>query len=74
MSSSLCLTQTTAVPLSFSMSFDEETGMAQQGATETLHGENPAHDARQLIRNFGHKGHTAGMAPGYVQANLAYMP
>ena len=48
--------------------------MAQLATTETLHGDNPAHEARLLIRNGGHKGHTAGMAPGYVQANLAIMP
>jgi uncharacterized protein YcsI (UPF0317 family) len=37
-------------------------------------GENPAHAARLSIRENGHSGHTAGMAPGYVQANLAILP
>lgn len=31
-------------------------------------------DARLAIRHGGHAGPTAGMAPGYVQANLAIMP
>ncbi len=48
--------------------------MAQVAATETLHGDNPAHEARLRIRGGEHKGHTAGLAPGYVQANLAIMP
>ena len=30
--------------------------------------------ARSLIRSGMHKGHTAGMAPGYVQGNLAILP
>ena len=48
--------------------------MAELAATETMHGDNPAEEARLLIRNGAHNGHTAGMAPGYVQANLAIMP
>lgn len=30
--------------------------------------------ARQLMRNGAYNGHTAGMAPGHVQANLAILP
>ncbi|MBT5811324.1 MAG: DUF1445 domain-containing protein, partial [Rhodospirillaceae bacterium] len=37
-------------------------------------GHNAAHDARLLIRSGGHTDHTAGMAPGHVQANLAILP
>ncbi|GAA0339838.1 putative hydro-lyase [Bowmanella denitrificans] len=29
---------------------------------------------RQLIRNGGHRGNTSGLAPGYVQCNLAILP
>ncbi len=47
--------------------------MAQIAAVD-IHGDNPAHEARLRIRAGVHKGHTAGMAPGYVQANLAIMP
>lgn len=32
------------------------------------------HDARRLCRNGGHDGHTAGMAPGYVQGNVVILP
>ena len=42
-----------------------------QSATQA---DNPGHAARLLIRNGTHRGHTAGLAPGYVQANLAIMP
>jgi uncharacterized protein YcsI (UPF0317 family) len=31
-------------------------------------------EARALIRTGRHKGHTAGLAPGYVQGNLAILP
>lgn len=31
-------------------------------------------DARALIRTGRHKGHTAGLAPGHVQGNLAILP
>lgn len=48
--------------------------MAQVAAAETVRGDNPAHEARLSIRNGEHSGHTAGLAPGYVQANLAIMP
>lgn len=47
--------------------------MAQIAAVETQ-ADNPAHEARLRIRNGIHTDHTAGMAPGYVQANLAIMP
>ncbi|MCB1745389.1 MAG: hypothetical protein KDK91_33795, partial [Gammaproteobacteria bacterium] len=36
--------------------------------------DNPAHAARLAIRAGRHRGHTAGLAPGYVQANLAILP
>jgi len=48
--------------------------MAQTATVTGLHGDNPAHAARLAIRRGKHRGHTAGMAPGYVQANLAIMP
>lgn len=48
--------------------------MAQIAAISDTQGDNPAHAARLSIREGTHKGHTAGLAPGYVQANLAIMP
>ena len=48
--------------------------MAQLAAATGIRGDNPAQEARLRIRNGAHKGHTAGLAPGYVQANLAIMP
>lgn len=35
---------------------------------------NPAHEARLMIRAGKHRGHTAGLAPGYVQGNLCILP
>lgn len=35
---------------------------------------NPAHQARIEIRAGKHRGHTAGLAPGYVQGNLCILP
>ncbi len=31
-------------------------------------------EARKLIRSGAHSGHTAAMAPGYMQGNLAILP
>ncbi len=35
---------------------------------------NPAQQARRDIRGGRHRGHTGGMAPGYVQGNLCILP
>lgn len=43
-------------------------------ATPAVATDNPAHAARLRIRSGEHRGHTAGLAPGYVQANLAILP
>ncbi len=43
-------------------------------AAQALDGDNPAHAERLRIRRGAHRGHTCGLAPGYVQANLAIMP
>ncbi len=48
--------------------------MAQAAATTVTRGDNPAHEARLRIREGALTGHSAGVAPGYVQANLAIMP
>lgn len=42
--------------------------------TLTQKADNPGHAARLAIRSGAHSTHTAGLAPGYVQANLAIMP
>ena len=49
--------------------------MAQMEAkVEPLGGATPAQEARLTIRTGGHRGHTAGLAPGYVQGNLCILP
>ncbi len=49
--------------------------MAQMEAKiEPLDGATPAQKARLTIRTGGHRGHTAGLAPGYVQGNLCILP
>jgi uncharacterized protein YcsI (UPF0317 family) len=35
---------------------------------------NPAREARLAIRSGAHRGHTAGLAPGFVQGNLCIVP
>ena len=47
---------------------------AQPQAPMDNHAPNAPYKARQLIRSGGHTDHTAGMAPGHVQANLAILP
>ncbi len=37
---------------------------------ERVGGRNPAREARLTVRAGKHRGHTSGMAPGYVQGNL----
>ncbi len=46
----------------------EESPPRRSGRAET------AADARRLIRAGAYSGHTAGMAPGYVQGNLVVLP
>ncbi len=41
---------------------------------ERIDGRNPAREARLMIRAGKHRGHTSGMAPGYVQGNLVILP
>ena len=49
--------------------------MAQAKAmVERFGGGIPAHEARLTIRAGKHRGHTAGLAPGYVQGNLCILP
>jgi uncharacterized protein YcsI (UPF0317 family) len=43
-------------------------------ASPSLNEEHPARVARQMIRAGKHSGHTAGLAPGYVQGNLCILP
>lgn len=51
-----------------------QASAAQALAAQAIAGDNPAHAARLRIRSGAHRGHTVGVAPGYVQANLAIMP
>ncbi len=44
--------------------------VAMIGATAAT----PAHEARMAIRAGRHGGQTAGLAPGYLQGNLAILP
>ncbi len=48
--------------------------MARAAARATPRGANPAHEARLMIRQGAFTGHTAGLAPGYVQGNLCILP
>lgn len=49
--------------------------MAQAATIGSMDGvQSPGHAARLAIRSGAHRTHTAGLAPGYVQANLAIMP
>lgn len=48
----------------------DDTAGSRNGAA----GSSPALVARLAIRAGRHSGHTAGMAPGYVQGNLAILP
>ena len=48
--------------------------MQAKAMVERFGGGVAAHDARLAIRAGKHRGHTAGLAPGYVQGNLCILP
>ena len=48
--------------------------MAQPATAIDIEAANPAHAARLMIRAGEFTGHTAGLAPGYVQGNLCILP
>ncbi len=48
--------------------------MAQPATATDIEAANPAHAARLRIRAGEFTGHTAGLAPGYVQGNLCVLP
>ncbi len=48
--------------------------MAQPATAANIEAANPAHAARLMIRAGEFTGHTAGLAPGYVQGNLCILP
>lgn len=48
--------------------------MAQAATATDIEAGNPAHAARLMIRAGKFTGHTAGLAPGYVQGNLCILP
>ncbi len=48
--------------------------MAQPATATDIEAANPAHAARLMIRAGEFTGHTAGLAPGYVQGNLCILP
>jgi uncharacterized protein YcsI (UPF0317 family) len=50
-----------------------KTEPASSPATDVDRVESPV-EARRLIRSGAHSGHTAAMAPGYMQGNLAILP